>query len=64
MVFSDALQDLVKRAEDRSTVYYLLTFHPEVPKTDLKWTGVKVRLSDESLDVRSPSGLFVFAPPK
>jgi len=64
MAFSDTLPNLVKRAEDLSTVYYLLTFHPEVPKASPKWTGVKVQLSEQSLDVRSPSGLFVFSPPK
>jgi VWFA-related protein len=64
MVFSDSLQNLVKRAEDRSTVYYLLTFYPKVPRTDIEWASVQVGLSDKSLDVRSPSGLFVFAPTK
>ncbi len=64
MAFSDTLPNLVKRAEDLSTMYYLLTFHPEVPKASPKWTSVKVQLSEQSLDVRSPSGLFVFSPPK
>jgi VWFA-related protein len=64
MAFSDTLPNLVKRAEDLSTVYYLLTFHPEVPNASPKWTRIKVQLSDQSLGVRSPSGLFVFSPPK
>jgi VWFA-related protein len=64
MANSDALQNLVKRAEDRSTAYYLLTFRPETIKTDLKWTRLEIKLSDESLRVTSPSGLFVFAAPK
>jgi VWFA-related protein len=64
MAFSDTLPNLVKRAEDLSTAYYLLTFHPEVPKVSPKWTSLKIRLSEQSLDVRSPSGLFVFSPTK
>lgn len=64
MVFSSALQDLVKRAEDHSTAYYLLTFHPEVPKSGPKWTSLRVQLSEKSLNVKAPSGLFVFSPTK
>jgi VWFA-related protein len=60
----DTLLDAVKRAEDRSTPYYLLTFHAAAIKSDLKWTRLKIKLSGESLRVRSPSGLFVFVPPK
>jgi VWFA-related protein len=64
MVFSSALQDLVKRAEDRSTTYYLMTFHPEVPKNGPKWTRLRVQLSEKSLDVKAPRGVFVFSPTK
>jgi VWFA-related protein len=62
MAFSDTLPNLVKRAEDLSTMYYLLTFDPEVPKTAPKWTGLKVQVNEQSIDVRSPNGLFIFPP--
>jgi VWFA-related protein len=64
MANSEGLQNLVKRAEDRSTVYYLLAFRPEIIRTDLKWTRLEIKLNDESLRAKSPSGLFVFAVPK
>ncbi len=60
MEASDTISNMVKRAEDKSTVYYLLTFHPDVPKNLQKWTTLKVNVSEQSLKVRAPSGLFVF----
>jgi VWFA-related protein len=59
--FSDSLDRLVERAENQSGVYYLLTFRPDVIKTDLKWEGLKVKLVRQSGDIRSPNGLFLFA---
>jgi VWFA-related protein len=64
MASSDALERLVKQAEDRSTTYYLLAFEPEMATTSLKWTKLKVRLNEQSLEVTSPNGLFVFPPQK
>lgn len=64
MASSDALGNMVKHAEDRSTSYYLLAFQPEMITTGLRWTKLKVQLNDHSLRVTSPSGLFVFPPPK
>jgi VWFA-related protein len=64
MEYSDTLSNIVKRAEDKSTVYHLLTFQPEVPKNRQKWTTLKVNVSEQSLKVQAPSGLFVFPPPQ
>jgi len=61
--YSNALEKLIKYAEDRSTSYYLLAFQPKVT-TGLKWTKLKVQLNDQSLKVTSPNGLFVLPPPK
>ena len=50
---SDSLENVVNHAEDLSTSYYLLTFHPEIIKTGQRWTNLKVRLNDRSLRVTS-----------
>ncbi len=60
MASSDTLQNVVQRAEDQSTRYYLLKFQPEKIKGDLRWRGFKVELQDKSLKAKSPDGVFLF----
>jgi hypothetical protein len=43
-------------------VYCLLTFEPEVIRSGVKWPPPKVQVEARSVHVRSPNGLFVFAP--
>ncbi len=60
MAPSDTLQNVVQRAEDQSTSYYLLKFQPELIKGALRWRSLKIELQDKSLKVKSPDGLFLF----
>jgi len=60
MAYSDTLQNMVQRAEDQSTIYYLLRVQPELIKGDLRWRSLNVELQDKSLKAKSPDGLFLF----
>ncbi len=63
LAFADGLRDLVQHAEDKSTGYYLLRFQPE-SSSRLRWNPLKVQVTDKSLKVKSPDGLFSFAASK
>jgi VWFA-related protein len=60
----DTPEKLLKHAEDLTTSYYLLAFHPETIATGVRWKKLKVHLNDQSLRVTSPNGLYVIAPTK
>jgi hypothetical protein len=45
MAPSDTLQNVVQRAEDQSTSYYLLKFQPELIKSDLRWRSLNFKTS-------------------
>ncbi|MBI1739906.1 MAG: VWA domain-containing protein [Candidatus Koribacter versatilis] len=64
MTASDTIGNLIKRAEDLTTSYYLLRFRPEGAKSDIKWRTLKVQVNGEPVSVKSPNGLFVFSPRK
>lgn len=61
---SETITNMIKRAEDLTTSYYLVRFQPEAVKADIKWRTLKVQVRAEDVRVSSPNGLFVFQNPK
>jgi VWFA-related protein len=58
---SSVIEELVKRAQDGTTSYYLVKFTPEKVKSDTKWRPLKVQVSVEAGLVNAPNGYFVSA---
>jgi VWFA-related protein len=60
MLFTDTVDNLVRRAEDRTTTYYLLKFTPESSKSDIAWKPLRVQVNVDSVDLKAPRGMVLF----
>jgi VWFA-related protein len=58
--FSHDLETVLGRAESRTGMYYILNFHPIFNKANIKWAGIKVKVTNQSAEVLSPSGRFLW----
>ncbi len=61
MSSSQELVSLMKRAQDRTSSYYMVRFHP-MPVAKLRWMKVKVSLNGQSDRVVYRKGVFLFPP--
>ena len=59
-LYTDTVENLVRRAEDRTTNYYLLKFTPESAKSDIKWQPLRVEVNVDSVDLKAPKGILLF----